>query len=254
MRPVTPPLPATLLALSLLAVPATAHATGSAESTTLSPHLTLTGQSLLPPPAPAASPLLPTLSGSSALPGFGGTDKALPMQLDGGSKGWRTIQMVCADDGAAIATVYVFNEIIGTYQPGIEYWYVARSNLTRIGSVGLVISVTDTDSRTAPSDPGYSPEQKFQQVQNPSGGWGAGWTTDPVSGGYLYSGPSNYNVRFKLSTSTPPTVTYVTWYQVLASGSPANIDPAGSWTVDSLGSVSVPSGSTGYDINQSYGG
>ena len=52
MRPVTLPLPATLLAMSLLAVPATAHAADATEPTALTPRLTLTGQSLVPAPAP----------------------------------------------------------------------------------------------------------------------------------------------------------------------------------------------------------
>ena len=115
----------------------------------------------------------------------------------------------------------------------------------------MVITVTDSSSTTAPGDPGYATEQKFAQVQSP--GWGTGWTTDPVTGGHLYAGPGNYYLRFRTSGTSPPLVTYVTWYQVLASGSPANLDPAGSWTADGSGSVSVPSGSTGYDINQSSG-
>ncbi len=177
----------------------------------------------------------------------------LTAQIDGGNDVWRSIQMVCADTGAAIAQVHIYNEIIGSFQTGIEYWYVCRSNLSRLGSAGVNITVTDSNSRTGPSDPGYSPEQKFSQAQNPSGGWGTGWTTDPVSGGHLYTGPNGSYFRIKLSTDSPPIITYVAWYQVLSSGSPANLDPTGSWTVNSSGSVSVPSGSTGYDINQSNG-
>ena len=174
----------------------------------------------------------------------------LTAQIDGGNTVWRSIVMTLSD-GTALATVYIFNQAIGSFTTGKEYWYVNRNALSELGRYDLTISVTDHTTTTAPGDPGYTSEQKFAQAQSP--GWGTGWTTDPLSGGDLYAGPSSYYLRIRTTTGTPPTITYVTWYQVRASGSPANLDPAGSWTADGSGSVSVPSGSTGYDINQSSG-
>ena len=247
MRSITLPLSASLVAASLiLLVPSAARGGGLASpSPSLLPHLTLTGQSLCPSTAASTAP-------STLLPSLAGQDKAIPLQLDGGSSVWRSITFTWADDGSAMATVYVFNQNLGTFVTGKEYWYANRDTLSKLGRTGLTITVTDSNSLTPPSDPGYTVEQRFTQTQSP--GWGTGWTTDPVSsGGYLYTGPSGYYLRLKNTTLTPPTINEVTWYQVLSSGSPANIDPAGSWANSGTGSVTVPSGSTGYDINQASG-
>jgi Caspase domain len=189
------------------------------------------------------------------LTGHAGETTALPNgaflteQIDGGTFVYRKLVM-SFPDGSQLATVYVFNQAIGSFVTGKEYWYVNVSTLGNLGTYALTIGVTDSSSTTPPSDPNYAVEQRFTQSQSP--GWGTGWTTDPTSGGYLYAGPSNLYLRLFLSTSSPALVNRVVWYQVLAGGSPANIDPAGSWSTSS-GSVTVPSGDAGYDINQSTG-
>ncbi len=174
--------------------------------------------------------------------------KFLTEQLDSGTSIWRCILMM-DQTGTPIATIYIFNQAIGSYLTGKEYWFVNRGQLGSVGTSTLTLNVSDSSSSTAPADPGYTTEQRFSQPQTPTGGWGAGWTTDPISGGDLYAGPNGTYLRLFLSAGSPAVVTRVVWYQVLASGTPANINPAGSWTVSS-GAVPVPSGSTGYSIAQ----
>jgi hypothetical protein len=174
------------------------------------------------------------------------------MQLDGGSDNVRTITLSYAN-GASLATIYIVNTTLGSFEPGWEYWYVNRTQLSNLGAVGgLSVSVSDSNTTSPPSDPGYSPEQKFKQAQSPSGGWGSGWTTDPFGGaGYLYAGPTGADyLRLITSGGSPPAVNWVIWYQVLSSGSPSNFNPNGSWSTSS-GSVPVPTGSLGYYIAQS---
>jgi hypothetical protein len=94
--------------------------------------------------------------------------------------------------------------------------------------------------------------QHFVLDENPSGGWGSGWTTDPVSGGYLfYSWGLPFYLRVQLAYGTAGnTVSQITWYQVLPSGtSPANISPGGNFGMTS-GSVTIAPGYTGYDVSQ----
>jgi hypothetical protein len=174
-------------------------------------------------------------------------------QLDTGSDIWRGITFTFNDPNLTpFATVIMVNTTQFTgFSEGKEYWWVNLSSLNLFGSYALDCASVDHGSSPAPSAPKYSSTQAFTQDVNPSGGWGSGWTTDPVSGGYLFSSwalPGVY-LRVKLSTgSGSPTVSNITWYQVLSSGSPANLTPAGHMPTAS--SVYVGSGYTGYDISQ----
>jgi hypothetical protein len=263
MKPIVRHASACVVALSFVAVSSAARAAEPPNDGAAScfPRLTLTGQSLSPAPgASLDAPFAPTVEQPALLalltspaaahrsPGDG--TKALPMQLDGGEFNYRSI-VLSFPDGEPAATVFVFNTAVGNFVTGKEYWYVNVDALGSLGSQALTISVTDSSSINAPSEPSYLPEQKFTQVQSP--GWGTSWTSDPVSGGDLYSGPNNTAVRFVLSTGSPALVSRVVWYQVLSTGTPANIDPSGTWSVSLGGSVIVPSGSVGYDVNQSTG-
>jgi hypothetical protein len=237
------PLSTSLLALALVAVSSAAPAAEPSAAATLFPTPT--------PFVPSASTLLPSPSAPSALPGLPGDHRPVRLQVDGGEDNLRTVVMMFPS-GAPLATMYIFNQSIGSYTTGREYWYVNRNAIAgQLGAAGLTISVSDSSPGSAPPDPGYSPEQKFQQTQSPAGGWGTGWTTDPYSvAGDLYAGPNNTYVRFLVSNGSPASLTWVIWYQVLSSGSPANINPSGSWSAVS-GGVPVPSGSLGYYIAQS---
>src|SRR5262249_16690263 len=153
-----------------------------------------------------------------------------------------------------LATLYVFSQAIGTFQVGKEYWYVNRNAVSTIGSADLSITITDHDNSETPQDPGYGSEQKFALAENVS--WGSGWTTDPVSGGSLYTGadPNGNPQGLRLFTAgVSGRITRIVWYQALTSGSPANITPGGTFSVGS-GAFGVPSGETGYDISQTTGG
>ncbi len=200
------------------------------------------------PSAPSASTLLPTLATPCAVPGLTAENRPVPLQIDSGTDNVRIITMTFPD-GSPLATIYMLNVALGGYETGREYWFVNNGTIAgKLGADALTVSIVDSNT-TTPSDPGYSPEQRFSQPQSPTGGWGSGWTTDPISGGDLYAGPNNTYLRLVVSTGSPAVITRVVWYQVLSGGSPANINPAGSWSVGT-GSVPVPSGSTGYSIAQ----
>jgi len=245
MNPIPRPF-VSLLALSLLALPATARA--AEPGSDLVPRLTLTGQPLAP--AQSASPLLPSLSSPTAHHGAGASDKAVPLEVDPGNDNYRAIVMTLSD-GTQLATVYIFNVDLGTYVTGKEYWFINRNALTNLGRYGMSISVIDSNSNTPPGDPGYTSEQAV--APSHLSNWGTGWTTDPYSTGQLFAGPSGDYLRIQTLATSPPLIDGVIWYQVLASGTPADIDPAGSWTAEGDSSVSVPRGSTGYDISHISG-
>jgi hypothetical protein len=168
-------------------------------------------------------------------------------QLDPGVDIWRQVVLTFADS-TPFATVYVFNQPLGHFVPGREYWYVNLSSLGELGNQGLNIAVTDEISRSPPPDPGYSSEQRF--VLNENASWGSGWTTDPLSGGSLYTGYDANGNPQGLRIHAGTEVSSITWYQVLASGSPSNITPGTTFST-AVGSMNVPPGTTGYDINQS---
>lgn len=167
-------------------------------------------------------------------------------EIDPGLKVWDQMNMTFTDTAnTPFATVYIFNRPLGSYQTGTEYWFVNSSSLSLLGTHGLTVVSTTSSSGTAPPDPGYSSEQAFS-LPNLSA-WGTGWTTDPASGGTLYSGPSQQALRL---TTGSTGVTNIRWYQVIAStATPHNLTVNGSFTLGAS-SVSVPSGYKGYSIAQ----
>jgi len=174
-------------------------------------------------------------------------------QLDPGNDVWAQYVFNFDDKSqTTFATVILVNttEFSG-FTTGTEYWYVNLGSLGLLGSYDLYGYESTYGSSPAPVAPKYSSGmQSFTLAENP--GWGSGWTTDPVSGGYLFSswGSAGVYLRVNLAYSGGSyEVSQITWYQVLSSGSPANISPSGHMPATS-GSVSVPSGYTGYDISQ----
>ena len=150
------------------------------------------------------------------------------------------------------ATVIIVNTTqFSGFTTDTEYWYVNLGSLSLLGSYSLNVYASTYGSSPAPVAPKYSGGmQAFTLAENP--GWGSGWTTDPVSGGYLFSswGLPGVYLRVGIAYGTHgDTVSQLTWYQVLSSGSPSNISPSGHMPATS-GSVSVSSGYTGYDISQ----
>jgi hypothetical protein len=170
-------------------------------------------------------------------------------QIDPNVRGWRSYTMTFDDAShTPFGQIYLFSSTLGSYQPGLEYWYVNRDSLSLLGNTTLSITVTNYSNSVTPTDPGYASEQTFTHVTYPTGGWGTGWTTDPVSGGSLYGGSNQRYVRLKTG-GTPLGISNVTWYQVLPSTStPANITPSGTFSVSTA--VSVPTGYLGYHISQ----
>lgn len=187
---------------------------------------------------------------------------AAQKQIDGGIKVWRQYTILFAN-GNELARINVVNSTGCGFSGGTEYWYANRSNLSSLGSMGL--SITYTEGPTSwptgctlppdpcnpapglPPDPCYVNEQSFTQPTNPSGGWGTGWTSDPQSGGTLHTASGGIALRLEKSSATPPTLTGVTWYQIIAStATPQNINPAGTFSVAS--SLTVPRGYRGYHI------
>jgi hypothetical protein len=175
-----------------------------------------------------------------------------PQQVDPGTSIWRKV-VLSFDGGTPLATVYVFNQDLGTYVAGVEYWYVNQDAASLIGSgVSLEASAIDESGYRPPPDPRYFHEQRFRLDENAS--WGSGWNVDPVSGGSRYTGADvNGNfVGLRLFTSGS-SISRIVWYQ---EGSPTcsvcvtNITPNGTFTPGS-GPVVPIAGYAGYDVDQS---
>ena len=169
-------------------------------------------------------------------------------QLDPSQRVWLQVTMTFSDPASTpFATIYVFNQALGSYQTGTEYWFVNLNSTELLGRYPLDIVSVPQSTTTPPPDPAYSSEQGFSLPEFVS--WGTGWTTDPVSGGSLYSGPGQRSLRLTKSATTSALV-YITWYQVIASTATAqNITVNGHFT-HGTSSVSVPSGYLGYRISQ----
>ncbi|APR80916.1 Hypothetical protein A7982_06263 [Minicystis rosea] len=175
-------------------------------------------------------------------------------QVDGGYKVWRQVTFTFTDPAQTqLGKVFVFNRAAFGYQPGSEYWFVNRSSLGLLGRYGITISSTDLNSTVSPVDPSYASEQAFTLDQYPTSGWGSAWTGDPVAGGVLHAGANGQYLRLSASPASstgPASLAGVTWYQVLPTGStPHNITPSGTFSLAGS-SVGVPTGSVGYDVNQ----
>jgi hypothetical protein len=176
-------------------------------------------------------------------------DEAQQPQVDPGEKVWRQITLTFADPATTpLATIYVFNKVLGGFQPGTEYWYVNLDGVRLIGHYSLDIVSSDQRTMAVPLEPRYTSAQRFSLPEFPEGGWGTGWSSDPVSGGSLYSGPDQVSLRLT-TTSSPASLDSVTWYQVIASTTAYNITPSGNFTLGAS-RVTVPSGYRGYNVSQ----
>ena len=179
-------------------------------------------------------------------------DEAQQPQLDPGERVWSKVTLTFADPSTTqLGTIYVFNQALGSYVTGTEYWHINLNSVGLIGQYSLNIVTANQGSAGAPASSVYASEQAFSLPEFPVGGWGTWWSTDPVSGGSLYNGPSQKSLRLSKTTS-PASVDRITWYQVIAStATPANITPNGAFTLAASGaSVAVPSGYRGYDVSQ----
>lgn len=164
-------------------------------------------------------------------------DAAEQPQIGIGYLDWRRIEINFANDDPFAVILVIGDQSIGAYDKETEYWYVDTSYLSNLGSEDLVVSYSDGNGTPASE----SGDQEFTQANFQT--WNS-FSSDPVSGGYLYDS-GNRHLRVKVDSNR---ITQVTWYQTLSSGSPANFmldsDPsAGS------GSVTVPSGQTGYYVD-----
>jgi hypothetical protein len=176
----------------------------------------------------------------------GQVGEAQQAQVDPNVKVWSRVTMTLADPASTpFATVYVFNRALGAYQTGTEYWFVNLNSTSLLGRYALNMVQTDQTTTSPPPDPAYASEQSFSLPEFVS--WGTGWTTDPGSGGSLYSGPSQHSLRLTTGSSG---LSNIRWYQVIAStATPHNLTVNGLFTVGAT-SVSVPSGYLGYSISQ----
>jgi len=173
--------------------------------------------------------------------------EAREQQLDPGYLNARRFRFTFSDRlRTPFAEVHVLNRPAGGRVPGTEYWYVNRSATGLLATTPLDVAVDDLT--VDPPEPDYPNEQAFTEVEFPTSGWGSGWTTDPLSYGRLLGNGSGIYLR--LATSTSGDVTRVAWYQVIPSTqTPHYLTPSGHF-VSSGGSVPVPSGYRGYDIDQ----
>jgi hypothetical protein len=189
------------------------------------------------------------LSAGCALDPEEPTGDAQERQVSPWRDGTRRITMTFADTAVTqFATIIIVSRTNGTFQPGNEYWYVNRDALGLLGSTALDISVADYRTGGL-DDPSYVHEQQFTEVEFPTSGWGSAWTSDPLSGGTLLGDGSSIYLR--VTTGTSGNVSRVAWYQVIpTTQSPQYLVPSGRFSVYSGGSVSVPTGYRGYDIDQ----
>ena len=178
-------------------------------------------------------------------------DEARQAQIDPGESVWREVTLTFSDPASTrLATVYVFNKKIGGYQDGTEYWYVNLDSLYMLGHYSLDIASTDQRATPVPPPPRYARAQGFSLPEFPESGWGTSWSSDPVSGGTLYTGPEQISLRLT-ATGYPASLDSVTWYQVTPRATPAyNITPSGKFTLGAS-SMTVPAGYGGYSVSQS---
>ena len=167
-------------------------------------------------------------------------------QIDTGTLQWRLVTFRFQDWARTpFAAVFLFNKDTGKYLQGHEYWFVNTASLSLLGTSGLSVNTTTSSSPTPPSDPGYANEQSFELAASTK--WGSGWTTDPLTGGKLYTASSGQALRV---TQGQNKVTSIAWYQVIpTSEKPKQLTPSPSFSVGGW-SVPVPTGSVGFDISQ----
>lgn len=166
-------------------------------------------------------------------------DSARLAQIDPGwHGGWRHFTVTFEDD-TLFAGILVTGESVSGYDSYTEYWYVNASSLGELGTQDLIFRYDDGEN----APPSLSGEQEFTQPANVT--W-AYFSSDPVSGGNLYS---NGTIHLRIIDDSSE-ITRITWYQTIVGESPANVTPDGTFTAGT-GSVSVPSGQNGYHVDAS---
>jgi len=139
------------------------------------------------------------------------------------------------------ARILAVRNAVGSYSANTEYWYVNSGNSSYLGSQDLRFSFVEGTG---------TPDQQSgsQEFSTPALQTWQSFTSDPVSGGYLYD---KNNIHLRVAVDTNGNITRLTWYQTIPSNqTPANVTPGGLFTVGS-GDVSVPSGETGYAVDDS---
>lgn len=143
------------------------------------------------------------------------------------------------ESGHTLADIYLLHETIGSFEGGVEYWYVKTSYLEELGEHDIVISHQDGEGEPSPA----SGLQEFELDNIET--W-ASFSTDPLAEvGYRYS---NGNIHLRIDADREE-VYGITWYQTMSTGSPANISPNGTFSTAS-GAVTIASGHTGYYVSQ----
>lgn len=164
---------------------------------------------------------------------------ARPAQADPDvSKDWKNYHFDIGHDSLLDLLVIGGDEVSG-FSTNTEYWYVESSALAGLGDEDIEVSSTSGDG----TPPSLSGDQEFTQPVYLTWQY---FTTDPVSGGELYSNAAGDRfLRIKVVSGE---ITRVTWYQTISTQSPTNIAPAGTFT-PAEGSVTVPNGKYGYYID-----
>lgn len=169
------------------------------------------------------------------------TGEARQAQLDNGTHGWEKhfwYFETCGRECKFADLLVTGDTAVGGYQAHTEYWFVESSYLGELGQDNLIIETTW--GLTDPPEP--SGDQEFTQPV------AATWThfsSDPVSGGYLYSG-SGQHLRIGVSSGE---IARLTWYQTIpAIDTPENLVLGGALEAVS-GDVGVPSGEYGYYVD-----
>jgi hypothetical protein len=162
-------------------------------------------------------------------------------------EGWDFVLTFIDSSRTELARVYLPSFAQGAFDPATEYWSVDRDAISLLGRFELQISRTAYPEGAAHGAPAYARPQRFTLPKNVP--WGAGWTRDPVQSGFLYGGQDGQYLRLKPGDGARPRLEEITWYQVLAGDTLANITPDGRFSLVGS-SVRVPAGSFGYSIHQ----
>ncbi|UQA59936.1 hypothetical protein [Polyangium aurulentum] len=166
-------------------------------------------------------------------------DSAKLAQIDIGTR-WRSHTGYYTNGQIFGRILVIGHTAVGSYNADTEYWFINKSNLQYLGSYNLEFSYADGTG----TPPSYTGTQEFAL---PALATWQSFSSDPVSGGALYD---KGNVHLRLAGDSTNGITEVTWYQTIPStASPANLALSGVFYTGS-GSVSVPSGETGYVVDQ----
>lgn len=165
---------------------------------------------------------------------------ARPAQLIPDVKDWTSYHFEMGED-TLLDILVIGDEDVGDFSRNTEYWYVQSSPLAGLGEDRFDVRSTSDDG----TPPSLSGDQEFTQPVYPT--WQS-FTSDPVSGGELYSNDTgDQYLRILVDWDE---ITRLTWYQTISNQSPTNIAPSGTFSPVG-GSVTVPSGQYGYYIDAS---